>query len=279
MAGLSRKVFAGVNPPPISYTGTYTTSEVERDGEKYTLWTLTTSGTLTIGEGDPVEVWCCGGGTNGYGGNASNQTGCGGNGGYTANGTLTSGQYAITIGTGSYSIYAKDEAKAGGTTRIGSTMQASGGQPRKGGSGGGINFYQCSTMTGQGTSTIPFGIESLYPHCAGGGAGAKAVSASSSGTVDCYIGGSGGTNGGSGASYGSRKTANSVNGGAGGNRGGGSGGRCYYTANSSSSAGERGNDATFYGSAGGGSGNAVGNEYGKPGGTGYQGVAYLLVPA
>ncbi|MBP3410490.1 MAG: hypothetical protein J6M10_05775, partial [Clostridia bacterium] len=46
------------------YTGTYTTSEVTgTDGKPYTLYTLTSSGTLTLG--DDVQYWMCGGGGKG----------------------------------------------------------------------------------------------------------------------------------------------------------------------------------------------------------------------
>ena len=92
----------------VSYTGTYTTSDVTVDGMAYTLWTLTGSGTLTVS--DSVRYWMCGGGgkgANGYfTGRAMDTTGLdmygggGGGGGKISTGTINAGSHVVTVGAG-----------------------------------------------------------------------------------------------------------------------------------------------------------------------------------
>lgn len=269
------------------YTGNYTVSQVEYNGANYNLYTLTSSGTLTLN--DSALYWMCGGGQagdSGFGGlnNAIAKGGRGGSGGYvhgTGQEYIPAGEIPIIIGTGGTSDYG-----IGGTTSWGGTNIARGGGVTKegttssrGGSGGGAQGCikngsrdEYVGSTGDGLSTIPFSIESLKKHCAGGGGGSVAY-ADASGTWTHNRGGFGGSNGLSGfssANFLSQYSSNAD----GGDYGGGDGGDSSHTPTS----------ATFYGGGGGGaraycnlstsSAGGFGNE-----GSGYQGVFYLLIPA
>jgi hypothetical protein len=254
--GIAQQFYSGAIE--INYTGTYTTSDVTVDGVSYTLWTLTGSGTLTAS--DSVRYWMCGGGANSR---PAVDTAAGGAGGaYTANGTLDAGTHVITV------------AAAAGKSTIGSVTAASGGGPGvpsggSGGSGGGSASPNNPGASGDGESKYPFGLTSLKAHCPGGGAGAVFN------FLTKYNGGNGGTNGGSGSAATSANiSTNTVIGGAGGTNGGGKGG------NASEGSAGNGASGSFYGAGGGGgayynvgSATKVGS-----GGTGYQGVVYILVP-
>lgn len=264
------------------YTGTYTESSAEIDGAPFTLYTLTTSGTLTI-EGDGARFWMCGGGAGGKAGKKSSgtvQSGNGGGGGHALDGKINGGVYAVVIGAGGASD------TDGGVTKIGDDYVMNGGETNgNGGSGGGGggtgniygNFISPDTAgLGDEIPTVPFGIPALYCHCAGGGGGSVAVNASES---LYYNGGAGGSNGSSGEQSGSASSSNNHYGGTGGERGGGAGGR--QLVNSAYS--YDGSDAIFYGSGGGGGGayGTYSNSSMKSGagGAGYQGVVYIAVPA
>lgn len=263
-----------------SFSGDYTVSQVELDGAAYDLYTLTSSGILTLT--DDTRFWMCGGG--GAGSSATSDddecraTG-GAGGGYLNEGDLASGTYAITIGNGgSYTgggatiVYAED-----GTTIL---HQANGGKQSPygsgsggdGGSGGaGANWYQSVNSQGNpgkgyGLSTYPFGIAELLAHCAGGGSGAM------------YNQGSGwpGRTGGSNGSDGTYTKADDVDVRApGGDYGGGAGGT-YMTGTMT------GEDGSFYGAGGGGAAAYRSSSPSYRTGSwskGYQGVCYLLIPA
>lgn len=273
--GVAKLFFNKAND--ISYTGEYTVSDVSISGINYKLYTLTTSGSLTInGES---QYWICGGGASGNSSNMLPMAGGtgGGGGGYTATGVLDTGIYNITIGAGGYAS-SDSTTSDGNITSIGETITANGGKylTAEGGSGGGegvASFYGPWAGTGSGISTIPFGIESLNPHCAGGGAGSYYASGSNSTTR--YTGGAGGTNGGNGANMKSVSFGNQKKG-IGGSYGGGDGGE-YINSNNNTEA----TSATFYGGGGGGSyyhKSSTRTSIGTPG-SGYQGVAYVLVPA
>ena len=261
---VTRLFYSGVMA--INYTGEHTISDVTKDGVAYKLYTLTGSGTLTLSDGG-IQYWVCGGG------GTPNYTG-GGGGGYFASGTLQAGSHVVTIGA------AKGASKIGNVSASPGESLSSvyGGKGGSGGSGGGAGGYSASGSTGgsgSGKSTYPFGITSLYAHCAGGGGGAMRVPD----TYTLWPGGSGGSNGSNGSNTtGSTSTlTTTLSGGAsGGTRGGGKGADVAGMGNYVSSAGS----ATFYGSGGGG--RAVNNTSISPssqGGFGYQGVCYLLVPA
>ena len=282
-----------------SYTGDYTVTEIiDDDGNVYELYALTSSGELKLN--GSVDAWLCGGGGGGGTGSKSGSSytalsysGGGGAGAFSENGKLEADTYLITIGTGGAG------SSAGSTTTIVHTngtiaMSAAGGDygtntanGGSGGTGGGAgNVYSLlssgtvSTGTGNGVTKYPFDMAKLNAHCAGGGGGTVRSGNS------FYIGGAGGTNGGDGSGKGSTVTGSSSNGythlgGIGGEKGGGTGGAAgsassTYTANN-------GDAATFYGSGGGGgafaqSSYSSSTTYKGIGGTGYQGVAYLLVP-
>lgn len=259
----------------IGYTGDMVlTEDIVIDNATYNLYTLTTSGTLTL-YGD-AQYWACGGGAGG--GDSSNYAGGGGGGGgYFVDGTIGKGTYAISIASGGTS-----DTK-GESTLIGDTITANGGKQVStysggtGGSGGGLSYYSVtggsvrgSQGKGCGSSTIPFvssniTIEAINsPHCAGGGGG------------QCGNKGYTANGGGIGGSNGADATGTMTNytGGTGGEKGGGQGG----TYNSYSYAGAPGKDATFYGSGGGGAARGgVSGSYLYDGGSGYQGVVYILI--
>ena len=235
------------------------------DGEKYTLYTLISSGLLEVKGYENVRYWMCGGGSAGNSVTSGVESeewsyiasGAGGGGGYVYSTTLPDGKYTVTIGSGG-----TNHNTGGGTTQIVKAVtaevigKAAGGQGANGGSGGG-SFYRVYDGTsggafsgygkGAGVKTAPFGITSLKYHSAGGGGGYY----KNWGTP-----GDGGSNGSDGKS--------GYMDGKGGDYGGGSTSRTTGVNTS----------ATFYG--GGGAGAALG---GAALGKGYQGVAYVLVPA
>lgn len=114
--GKARKVvkgYVGVNgkaqlfyesePFELSYTGNYIEEDIISNGKAYKLFTLTSSGTLTINK--EVDVWLCGGGAGGKFGAVGDDygyvySGAGGGGGYASEEILPSGTYDITIGAG-----------------------------------------------------------------------------------------------------------------------------------------------------------------------------------
>lgn len=277
--GVARQFFSGSGFG--SFSGDYTVSQVEHNGATYDLYTLTSSGVLTLTE--DTRFWMCGGGA--AGGNAtysdtSAKAGGGGGGGHLLEGELAPGAYALVIGAGSDRYYTEGgattisvdgasdtlhQAEGGGTT---SMNMGDGGN---GGSGGGGSYHYSGSYTvqdhhgkGDGISTYPFGITELMPHCAGGGGGGF------EGKGNHYGAGFGGTNGGNG---GVSKASSGTVVAPGGEYGGGSGG---------STAGASATDGSFYGAGGGGayariysSGGGASGGYGA----GYQGVCYLLIPA
>ena len=292
--GKARLFFGGSK---FSYTGEYTTSDVTVDGVACTLYTLTGSGTLNIGV-DNAQYWICGGGAGGAAGkiDAAPSTsgtssygnvggGNGGGGGFTASGTLSTGSYAVLIGAGGTTD------TGGSETSIATYSAGGGGADGNGGSGGGacgyagyidysIKHINGTAGTGDGLSKYPFGLESLNAHCAGGGGGCIwYYYYTNSSNIDNlrYTGGAGGSNG----ANGGREKSDSVGGGSGGTYGGGTG----ATYNVMSGLGT-GGDASYYGSGGGGGGSyrykqgaSTDNTDVSNGGNGYQGVAYVLVPA
>ena len=296
LSGLTRKVKAGYAVrgdvhrqfysagPLVSFSGAHTISDITIDGKAYKLLTMTGSGMLTVA-GEGVQYWICGGGAsgenawyemrNGYG------TGRGGCGGHVASGTIMSGTWTIIIGAGGTtpgmaSNHQKGIYSAGGNTEMakGTTSHtANGGTLESGGSGGGYAWSSTGTSqyskidggVGDGVSTYPFGVSSLFAHSAGGGSG-SIIGWTRLGMCD------GGTNGGDGTTSSSSTQAS------GGEKGGGAGG-VFMSGVTDSPNGE---GATFFGSAGGGASVSTSsswrNQFGT-GGAGYQGVAYVLVPA
>lgn len=277
MGGMTKKVTQGYNvvngfakqflslakPNPFeSYSGVYTVQRLTVDSAPYILYTLTGSGKLVLK--GPARVWMNGGGANGRQGSLTSGRaygGDGGGGGFVTNGELSSGEYVVTIG-----------ARQGTTSFVhtdGTSLSAAGATSKNGASGGGAGNSATTSSTGNGTpgtgegvTTYPFGITSLYAHSAGGGGGGVMRDSGEDGRGKA--GGGGGSNGSAGTN-----TSTGTNGGTGGTRGGGKGG-------GSGSESKNGSAATFYGSGGGGAYQYNSTTYSV--GSGYQGVAYLLIP-
>ena len=251
------------------YTGNYTEQTVELDGKTYVLYTLTSSGTLTCSEG---RFWMCGGGSAG-GRQTTIAGGFGGGGGYVNETALADGEYSVVIGAGgSAGTYSNTGGSASSITFAdGNAISAEGGATNGSGGSAGGGYSKATAITatsynqhsyvagpdGAGVSTIPFGIVSLWPHCAGGAGGSVTTSESASSTKKYSSdGGWGGQNGGTGAQDNNDEPLGGFN-------GGGKGG--IYSI--------EGGSATFYGSGGGG---ASGGRNSKKAGSGYQGVAYFI---
>lgn len=259
------------------YTGNYTEQEVTIGGKAYVLYTLTSSGTLKCSE---AQYWMCGAGCSGEAnrrngsGTYNYESGRGGCGGHVASGTMLPGTWQVLIGAGGDTSKNGAEANSGGNTSItfgGTTTTAEGGNIISGGSGGGsaANYSnavgQRNGGSGDGVSTIPFGLTSLGKACPGGGGGGLYKDNSKR-----RNGGAGGSNG---AGGGDTSTGGS-DGGTGGETGGGNGGDTSQTVVNSGKA------ATFYGGAGGGGAVRAGGSWlGTSGGAGYQGVVYVLQEA
>lgn len=273
LAYVTKLVFE--TPAVKSYSGAYTVSQVtDAEGRTCNLYTLTGSGTLVLE--DTVQYWMCGGGALG-----SYAGGSGGSGGYIDTGNLAAGEYVVSIGAGGGS----DDGGDTTITKAGDSVATAAGGERlgNGGSGRGEGGKPSSYAgTGSGVTTYPFGITSLYAHSAGGAGGNYMK-----GTTNVYYkGGTGGTNGGSGGSR-SKSTRddakNSVGGGA---RGGGAGGTVNVNPGVTIDVTcvNNGGSASFYGSGGGGGAGIYYGEGYSPseinafGGSGYQGVVYLLIP-
>lgn len=287
--GIARQWFS--KGTKVTYTGTSSFEPITVDGVAYNLYTLTSSGTLTIN--GPVNSFLVGGGGAGESTPSRTSTSCrpgfGGGGGWVTTHALEAGEYAVTIGTGGTA-----SGGSGGTTSItaggASVASVYGGNRRNtgtvaigtGGSGGGVNNEynpSSSSWSSNGpasyygnVSTIPFGISSLDPCSAGGTAGRVFAEPWSGSGGTYYYGGAGGSNGAQGQ-RGSTSFMDPAE------KGGGNGGIPVDG---------NGGNATFYGSGGGGAASAwytdkttaynLALETGT-GGSGYQGVVYLLAPA
>lgn len=241
----------------LTYTGNMTSKQITSGGTVYTLYTFTSSGTLTVaGSAKNVGIWLCGGGC------SSNRT-WGGAGGYTAqnlNYTLNGGTYNVVIGAAN----GNTTIKKGDTVIL--TANGATNDSNNGGSGGGArgNAYNNTYKggIGQGTTTRPFDDSVNFPSlpCAGGGGGAS--------FGDNYAnGGAGGSNGGNGGDGGPESSSVTLMRTNGGKTGGGKGKI------------KGGNDtaanATYYGSGGGG--RFTGSSSTETS-VGYQGVMFIRVP-
>ena len=239
----------------ITYTGAYTDYGMVTmsDGARYRLLAFTSSGTLSIEQPVNCEVCVVGGGANG-----ASAGGAGGAGGYLKNQAIT--KYnggAVVVGA----------AQAASSVGEVSVEAVSG---KNGGTGGGGSGNDTPGV-GDGISKFPFGDESYSlwtgkPHCAGGGAVIMFYESAAGGS-DWYSGGDGGTNGGNGnnSTYAGTTIGTSGTPGKGGTYGGGSGGGF-----GSGGSFANGGNATYYGSAGGGSRATQGS--------GYQGIVYIRIP-
>ena len=242
----------------ITYTGAYTDYGMVTmsDGARYRLLAFTSSGTLSIEQPVNCEVCVVGGGANGS--KATNsQGGDGGAGAYLKNQSVSAyngGSVVVGAGQGVSSI---------------ADVSANAVSGRNGGTGAGGN----TAGTGDGISKYPFedtgySLWAGKPHCGGGGQGATDYRGRG------FNGGNGGTNGGNGYPQGSNQVSR-PSGGAGGSYGGGLGGPPYTIT-------MYGVNAAYYGSGAGG-----GRYHEKDdgtvklynGGSGYQGIVYIRIPA
>lgn len=273
--GKARLFFGGGG---FSYTGEYTEQNyTSSNGTKHKLYTLTTGGEMKLTQ--EAGYWMCGAGCSGEANRRTTsskpytyESGKGGCGGHVASGTMLPGTWQVLIGAGGDTSKNGAEANSGGNTSItfgSTTTTAEGGNIVSGGSGGGsATSYRYSVSqrnggSGDGVSTIPFGLTSLGKASPGGGGGGFYVDESRK-----RNGGAGGSNG----EDGGDTSTGDGDGGAGGEEGGGRGG------NRSLSTSESGRAATFYGGAGGG-GAAGGCSWAATnGGAGYQGVVYIAIP-
>lgn len=228
---------------------------------EYRLLEVKQSGTLTfdghqLDTGVPVDVCLVGGGANGMTG------GKGGEGGEVINVfRMLHNDLIVVVGAGGSGITSVSGgiSKSTHVAGFGNTAPITG--YNTGGSGGGGGRYN-SAGIGLLQSTYPFG-DSLYfqPHAGGGGGGGYYTS---SGPI-AYIGGAGGANGNNGS--------NAINSGS--SYAGGSAGDSSAGAGGSRSS--SGSNATYYGGGGGGGGTNGGSSY--SGGSGYQGVIWIRIPA
>lgn len=273
-------------PPSISVGGyntvTATGSYSQTNNGNNTIYTFTSTGTITFSKCVGIQVLVVGGG----GGGGADGGGGGGGGGvvYNSNFVTTPGTvYNITIGAGGASINSTAAiGNSGGNTIFGTITAIGGGgggnnhntsAARNGGNGGGRGAPGTPNVSGTyGTGTASQGNnggDSSDVGSGGGGGGYSSVGSSGTssaggnggngfqlsitGTSTWYAGGGGGG------------TWNFSTGGTGGLGGGGNGGTTSTNA---------GGNATFYGGGGGGSGNQGGSPYS---GSGYQGVVIISV--
>ena len=275
-------------PAKISYSGDYTETYIEHNGQSKVLYTFVSSGILTVEEEGRGSIWLCDGGMNGgMGGTNSTNTKCtnGGAGGrflQSLNIAMSVGDIPIVVGAGN-----------GGASQFGNYVA------RIAGSGGGTGYYSTSTsyysygVAGGGVSTIPFNDNvNFLKLCAGGGGGGMYFSeyinydsdwnVTSVDPVHYSKGGDGGSDGSDGESKTYTEVSKAADAyGAGGADGGGKGGHANYQ-------GVAGSDGTMYGAGGGGCSSYTTTNYdttysnwyfhGKHG-AGYQGVVYLMMDA
>ena len=246
----------------ITYTGAHTDYGMVTmsDGARYRLLAFTASGTLSIEQPVNCEVCVVGGGANGSKA-TSDQGGDGGAGAYLKN------QSVSAYNGGSVVVGASQGVSSIADVSVNAVSGKSGGTGAGGKTAG----------TGDGISKYPFedtgySLWSGKPHCAGGGQGA--FNFMQNGYFYGYSGGNGGTNGGNGYPGGSTQVYK-PSAGNGGSYGGGAGGTGTYPT-------YNGGNATYYGSGAGGGGYFRSNGGIVdlfPGGSGYQGIVYMRIPA
>ena len=234
----------------ITYTGAHTDYGMVTmsDGARYRLLAFTASGTLSIEQPVNCEVCVVGGGANGD--NGRREGGAGGAGAY--------------LKTQSVSAYNGGSVVVGAGQGVSSIADVS--VNAVSGKNGGTGAGGTTAGTGDGISKYPFedtgySLWAGKPHCAGGGQGVYKHGENG------FTGGDGGTNGSNGYPR-HNDSVSSPSGGAGGSYGGGVGG---------SHASYNGGNATYYGSGAGGGGRRYPGGY--YGGSGYQGIVYIRIPA
>ena len=229
------------------------------DGD-FRLLEIRQSGTLTfhdnqLAHGIPCELCLVGGGENGHQGGAG---GCGGE--VLSFFSMLGANLTVVIGAGGSGMTSVSGGAAGSTRAAGFSGSYPLTSKSIGGSGGGGQRYY-EGGAGLLQSTYPFrDLSHFSPHAGGGGGGGYY---SSRGPV-LYAGGAGGTTGSGGNPAASGE---SYAGGAAGDSSAGAGGARSGV----------GGNAAYYGGGGGGGGRRGSTE--QAGGSGYQGVIWIRIPA
>lgn len=265
---VARAFFSGKSA---KYTGTIEQAEVEIDGVPHEIYRLITSGTLKLNK--DARVWLCGGGGDGAIGyyfdrdnnyNYSDKAGGGGGGGYCTESKISKGTYVVEIGSNcAQSKIGSITALPGDSAVQGKAPYGSLSRGAAGGSGGGTGA-ESSRGSGYGGNGGSDGSDGIYvgddtvKTSQGKGSGKTTIPFSIE-QIDNFnyhskhcAGGGGGC------------TSTAYSGAQGGEFGGGNGGMSRRQASS----------ASYYG--GGGGGNVAGSSADPK--SGYQGVAYILVP-
>lgn len=286
------KAYVGVNGVAkkfygndIEYTGDFVKSSVTHNGKTYTLYTLTSSGSLNVLSNE-CSYWACGGGAGGGTSTSSSRGLCGGAGGFVYGGNLNNGQYTISIGNGGAAGGVGSNTTVldlqNNNTKIAyaalNSINAGNGGGINGASGGGRGYYSkngsgiSNSPQGINMPTRPFSFSELSPASAGGGAGAARTYNSS--TSKYYYSGihDGGSNGGYDTNLTVTTSSKPTRASIGGEKGGGTGGMI-----NSSGISANATSATYYGSGGGGAAYYYSNKLSSAG-SGYQGCVMLLFP-
>ena len=279
--GVAKKFYGN----DIEYTGDFVKSSVTHNGKTYTLYTLTSSGSLNILSNE-CSYWACGGGAGGGTSTSSSRGLCGGAGGFVYGGNLNNGQYTISIGNGGAAGGVGSNTTVldlqNNNTKIAyaalNSINAGNGGGINGASGGGRGYYSkngsgiSNSPQGINMPTRPFSFSELSPASAGGGAGAARIYNSSTSKYYYSEIHDGGSNGGYDTNLtvftSSKPTRASI----GGEKGGGTGGMI-----NSSGISANATSATYYGSGGGGAAYYYSNKLSSAG-SGYQGCVMLLFP-
>jgi hypothetical protein len=274
----------------VTFTGgSPTTAPLTIGSTTYTIYTFTTSGTITISAAGAIDLLVVGGGG---GGSTINSGGWSGTGGGGAGGVVyyptlivTTGMYTITVGSGgtNNAVYTASPSVNNGVDSVALGLTAKGGggggdytAGASGGSGGGGGYTAGAggsstqaTYTGATTSGNAGGLAVSGVGGGGGGGGAGAVGSSGS---------SSGGAGGIGISYsitGSAVTYAAGGGGGSYNGAGGAGGNSNLGGRGGSDTLAAGNGTINTGSGGGGTGHSSGAGGGNTGGLGGSGVVII----
>ena len=187
--------------------------------------TFNSSGTYTVPAGwkaiVTVEVWGAGG-SGGGGGASSKEKAGGGGGGYARIVlTLTSGNYAVTVGTGGIAPTSGVAGQDGGNSNFAVLVSANGGKGANdniaGSGGSGVAGAGVTIFTGGNGGT------SLGPGAGGGGSALAAANGANGANSTNTLPGAGGSGQGNGGSGGADNGGSGVNGVAPGGGGGGKG--------------------------------------------------------
>lgn len=212
VVGKSGSKWPSADDVQVTYTGTMKDPREITDaaGNKYVLYELTSSGTLTVDKPVPVDICIVRGGQAGgsYDSSDYNYGGCGGAMLNTA--VVLTGEMPCIVGDGGgVGLSYGQSLDMGGisTIEINSYTYSSDGYGSSigtgAGKGAGGSSWEPNNSFGDGKTKYVFGDESVYsyPICAGGGGGVAEHDTSSSGIYGITRGGGGGSNGGNGEDH------------------------------------------------------------------------------